>query len=215
MTLALYGHPLSSFCQKVLVALYENDTAFEMRVVDFSNETSRAAFKALWPMSKIPVLHDSATDQTIPETSIIIEYLDEKYPGATRFLPRDAEAARLVRLVDRFYDLYVNAPMGKIVTDRLRPSGSNDAYGVEEAGTLLASACELINRKMADRRWAAGETFSMADCAAAPALFYANMVRPFSETHGRVASYLRRLMERPSFARVVREARPYLGLMPK
>src|SRR5262249_50124320 len=133
MTLKLYFHPLSSFCQKALTALYENGTPFEPVIVDFFDGSSAAAFKKIWPIAKIPVLRDEARDRTVPESSIIIEYLAQHYPGTTRLVPGDAELARQVRFRDRFYDLYVNVPMQKVVTDRLRPAGKNDPHGGEDA----------------------------------------------------------------------------------
>jgi glutathione S-transferase len=215
MSLALYFHPLSSFCQKVLVALYENATPFEPRIVDLGDEASRAAFKAIWPLGKFPVLRDEARNATIPESSIIIEHLAQHYPGRTRLVPADAALAQQVRASDRFYDWYVDVPMAKIVTDRLRPAGRNDPHGVEEARALLQTALGLIDRDMAAKDWAAGDAFSMADCAAAPSLFYANMVAPLGGTHANAARYLDRLLARPSFARTVKEAEPYLALFPK
>jgi glutathione S-transferase len=215
MSLTLYFHPLSSFCQKVLIALYENGTPFEPRIVDLADETSRAAFLKVWPIGKFPVLRDEAKDRTIPESSIIIEYLAQHYPGRTDLVPADAELAREGRMRDRFYDLYVNVPMQKIVTDRLRPAGRNDPHGVENAKRLLSTALGMVDQEMATKTWAMGDAFSMADCAAAPALFYANLVMPFGDTHKNAAAYLRRLMERPSFARAVKEAEPYRALFPK
>jgi glutathione S-transferase len=214
MSLKLYFHPLSSFCQKALIAFYENDTPFEPHIVDLADEASRADFTKIWPIGRFPVLRDDAKDRTVPESSIIIEYLAQHYPGRTQLVPADADLARQTRLRDRFYDLYVNVPMQKVVTDRLRPAGKNDPHGVEEAKTLLRTACGMIDQEMKTRAWAMGDAFSMADCAAAPALFYANMVMPFGDTHRNVAGYLGRLMERPSFARAVREAQPYLALFP-
>jgi glutathione S-transferase len=215
MPLKLYFHPLSSFCQKALVALYENDTPFEPAVVDFGNADSSAAFRKLWPIGRIPVLRDEARDRTIPESSIIIEYLAQHYPGRTPLVPADADLARQTRLRDRFYDLYVNVPMQKVVTDRLRPAGANDPHGVEQAKTLLHTAYGMIEQDMAVRTWAMGDEFGMADCAAAPALYYANLVMPFGDTYKCAAAYLGRLMERPSFARAVKEAEPYRALFPK
>ena len=215
MALELYFHPLSSFCQKVLIALYENDTPFEPRLVDLGDEASSAAFKRIWPIGRFPVLRDGATGRTIPESSMIIEYLGRQYPGKIALVPDAADLAWETRLRDRFYDLYVAVPMQKIVTDRLRPAGANDPYGVEEARRLLRTAYDLIEAEMRTRTWAAGESFSMADCAAAPALYYANLVLPFGDTHGNTAAYFRRLMERPSFARVVEEAKPYRANFPK
>jgi glutathione S-transferase len=215
MSLKLYFHPLSSFCQKALVALYENDTPFEPMIVDLFDAKSSAALKAIWPIGRFPVLRDEANDRTVPESSIIIEYLDQHYPGRTRLVPADAELARQTRLQDRFYDLYVNVPMQKVVTDKLRPAGQNDPHGVEAARALLHTACDMIEREMAAKTWAMGDAFSMADCAAAPALFYANMVTPLGDTYPNAAAYLGRLMDRPSFARAIKEAQPYLAMVPK
>jgi len=215
MSLKLYFHPLASFCQKVLVALYENDTPFEPHLVDLGDQTSSAEFKKLWPIGKMPVLRDDARDRTIPESSIIIEYLGQHYPGRMRLVPTDADLARQTRLRDRFYDLYVQEPMQKVVTDRLRPAGATDPFGVEQAKAVLQTAYGMIDRDMATRTWAMGDAFGMADCAAAPALFYANLVLPFERTHENAARYLGRLMERPSFARAVEEAQPYFALFPK
>jgi glutathione S-transferase len=202
MTLKLYFHPLSSFCQKALTALYENGTPFEPIVVDLFNEASAAALKKIWPIGKFPVLRDEARDRTVPESSIIIEYLAQHYPGKSQLVPADAELAR-------------QTPMQKIVTDKLRPAGKNDAYGVDQAKTLLQTSLGMIDQDMATKTWVMGDAFTMADCAAAPSLFYANMVMPFGATHKNAARYLGRLMERPSFARAVEEAQPYLKLMPQ
>jgi glutathione S-transferase len=215
MSLKLYFHPLSSFCQKVLVALYENGTPFEPHIVNLFDEASSAAFKKIWPIGKFPVLRDDARDRTVPESSIIIEYLQQHYPGKTRFVPSDAELARQMRFRDRFYDLYVNVPMQKIVTDRLRPAGKNDSYGVEQAKGLLRTALGMVDKSMATNKWAMGEDFTMADCAAAPALFFADKVMPFGAAYPNVAAYLARLIQRPSFARAAKEAQPYLELVPK
>jgi glutathione S-transferase len=215
MSLTLHFHPLSSFCQKALTALYENDTPFQPHVVDLGNETALAAFRQLWPIAKIPVLRDEARGHTVPEATVIIEYLERHHPGRTHLVPRDPERAWQTRLRDRFYDLYVNVPMQKVVTDRLRPAGRSDAHGVEEARALLLTALAMIEQQMARQSWAMGEAFSMADCAAAPALFYVNEVMPFSETHPHAAAYLARLQQRPSYARALAEAQPYLHLFPR
>ena len=199
----------------MLVAFYENDTAFKPNVVDLADDASAAAFKALWPIGKFPVLRDDARNRTVPESSIIIEYLAEHYPGRVELVPSDSDLARQTRLRDRFFDLYVNAPMQKVVTDRLRPAGQNDPYGVEQARTLLQTSLGMLDRDMAAKTWAMGDTFSMADCAAAPALYYANLVAPLAEGHSNAAAYLDRLMQRPSFARAVKEAEPYRHLFPK
>lgn len=215
MSLKFYFHPLSSFSQKALIALYENGTPFEPVIVDFGDPDSSSAFRKLWPIGKIPVLRDEARDRTIPETSIIIEYLAQNYPGRTPLVPADAETARQTRLRDRFYDLYVNVPMQKVVTDQLRPAGKNDPYGVEEARAQLKTAIGMVDQDMAAKTWTMGDAFTMADCAAAPALFYADQVMPFGETYKNAAAYLRRLRERPSFARALKEAEPYWAMFPK
>jgi glutathione S-transferase len=214
VTLVLYFHPLASFCHKVLVALYENGTPFEGRIVDLMDEAASAAFLGLWPVGKIPVLRDEGRDRTVPETTIIIEYLDRHYPGRQPLFPRNEARALEARLWDRFFDLYVSAPMQKIVTDRLRPAGESDARGVAEAAATLDTAYGMIERHMADRSWAAGDGFSVADCAAAPALFYAGIVQPFAHSHARVAAYFERLLERAAVQRTIADARPYFHLFP-
>jgi glutathione S-transferase len=221
MSLTLHFHPLSSFCQKALIALYENDIPFEPHIVNLFDEAENAAFKKLWPIGRFPVLRDESADRTVPESSIVIEYLAQHYPGRSKLVPADDDLARRTRLSDRFFDLYVNVPVGKMVTDRLRPAGKNDPHGVAEAKALLTTSLAMVERDMAGKAdmagktWAMGEAFTMADCAAAPALFYANIVMPFAETHRNAAAYLGRLKARPSYARVLKEAEPYLAMMPK
>ncbi|HME71873.1 MAG TPA: glutathione S-transferase family protein [Myxococcota bacterium] len=161
------------------------------------------------------MLHDDATVRIVPESSIIIEYLAQHYPGKTQLVPADADLALQTPMRDRFYDMCVQEPMGKVVTDRLRPAGKNDPHGVEPAKTLLQTAYGMIDEEMETRTWALGDAFSMADCAAAPALLYANLVMPFGDTHKNAAGYLDRLKKRPPFARAVKEAQPYLVLFPK
>ena len=215
MSLTLHFHPLSSFCQKVLVALYENRTPFTPNIVDLSDAAQRNALLALWPIGKFPVLQDSVRDRMVPESSVIIEYLDQHYPGPTKLVPADADLALATRLRDRFFDLYVDLPMQTIVGDRRRPAGAKDPFGVDEARRRLRTAYAMIEKDMAARTWATGDAFSMADCAAAPALYYANLVEPFGQDYANVARYVERLMARPSFARAVREADPYRHLFPK
>jgi glutathione S-transferase len=166
-------------------------------------------------MGKFPVIRDEATGRTIPESTIIIEYLAEHHPGDTQLVPADTDLAREVRLLDRFHDFYVQEPMQKIVGDRLRPADQKDPYGVAQAAAQLATSYGIIDREMATRTWATGDSFTMADCAAAPALFYANKVVPFGDDHRNVAAYLSRLTQRPSFARVIAEAQPYFKLFPQ
>jgi glutathione S-transferase len=215
MSLTLYYHPLASFCWKALIALYENETPFEPHFVDLADELQRTQFLSLAPFGKFPLLRDAARDKTIPESSIIIEYLSTHYPGKVALVPSDPELALEVRLSDRFYDFYVHQPMQRVVLDRLRPEGMKDPHGVERAKAELQEAYDFIEREMTERRWAAGDAFSMADCAAAPALYYANRVSPFGAKHTNVARYLTRLHERPSFARTFAEAAPYLANFPE
>jgi glutathione S-transferase len=215
MSLKLYFHPLSSYCQKVLVALYENDTPFEKRLVNLGDAEDAAAFKRLWPIGKFPVLRDDANDRTIPESSIIIEYLDRNYPGKASLIPDDGDLALETRRADRFYDLCVQAPMQSIVGDRLRPKEARDPLGVEKAKSQLRVALDVLDKDMAGKVWATGDQFSMADCAAAPALYYADLLIPFADTHKNAAAYLGRLKQRPSFARAVDEAGPYRHMFPQ
>lgn len=214
MSLTLYLHPLASYCHKVLIALYENQTPFEPRIVDFSDPQQRAALEAMWPMATIPVLHDARRGRTVPETSVIIEYLHDHYPGAVALLPDDPDARLQVRLWDRFFDLYVSTPMQKCVGDRLRPSEQRDAIGVAEAHAGLRTAYGAIERQMASATWAVGEAFSLADCSAAPALFYAEKVVPFRQAYPNTAAYFNRLLQRPSFSRTLEEAAPFFHMFP-
>ncbi|MFI5409207.1 glutathione S-transferase family protein [Kaistia sp. UC242_56] len=214
MTLTLYMHPLASYCHKALIALYENDTPFKPHFLDLGDPTVRAEFNALWPVGKMPVLLGHRREQTVPEATVIIEYLGIYYPGPTRFVPEDPERAWQTRLSDRFYDLYVHEPMQRIVADRLRPDGSKDPFGVEAARATLRTSYDMLEKQMGQRFWAMGETFSLADCAAAPALFYADKVQPFGETHPALAGYFGRLLDRPSYARVLEEAKPYFDMFP-
>lgn len=215
MTLRLYYHPLSSFCQKALIALYETDAPFTPQIVDLRDEKDRAAFLKLWPIGKFPVLKDEARDRLVPESSIIIEYLAQHYPGKSALVPADADAARQTRLRDRFFDLYVNTPMQKVIGDRMRPADKKDPFGVDHAREQIKTAVGMLDQEMGSKTWVMGESFTMADCAAAPALFYANMVVPFMDTHKNVAAYFQRLVKRPSYARVQQEAEPYLNMVPK
>jgi glutathione S-transferase len=214
MSLVLYYHPLASYCWQALIALYENDTPFKPHIVDLMDPVSAAAFKKVWPIGKFPVLRDEARGVTVPESTVVIEYLAQHYPGRTQLLPSDPDLAWRVRLSDRFYDHYVNDPMAKIVTDNIRPAGRNDPHGVEEARALLRTALGMVDRDMASKTWAMGESFTMADCAASPALFYADKVMPLGEAFPNAAAYLQRLKQRPAFARVLTEAEPYFKLFP-
>lgn len=214
MSLTLYIHPLASFCHKVLIALYENATPFRAETVDFSDAASASALLERWPVGKIPVLHDAATGRIVPETSIIIEYLQQNYPGPVALLPAETDAQLQTRLWDRFFDLYVSTPMQKIVTDRIRPGGCSDPHGVTDARATLDTAYAMIERQVSEHPWAIGDHFTMADCAAAPALFFASIVHPFKADQSALGDYLDRLLARPSVARTLREAKPFFAMFP-
>ncbi len=210
MSLQLYAHPFSSYCQKVLTALYENGTPFEYRML--GDAQSNAELEALWPIKRFPVLVDDG--RTVVEATIIIEHLGLHHPGPVRMIPDDARSALDVRLMDRFFDNYVMTPMQKIALDHLRPETERDPYGVAEARAMLDRAYAWLDDTLAGREWAAGNAFTMADCAAAPSLFYADWVQPVGEAFRRVRDYRQRLLARHSFARAVDEARPYRRFFP-
>lgn len=213
MALTLYYHPFSSFCQKVLVALYERRVPFEGAVVDLGDPGQKAALELLWPIGKFPVLRDEAGGVTVPESTLIVEYLDRAHPGPP-LVPADPESAMKVHLWDRFFDHYVESPLQKAVGDTFRPEGARDPHGVEEARALLGRAYDLLEDALADHgNWVAGDAFTLADCGAAPALFYAYMVEPFAG-RPRLEAYYARLRARPSFARAVDEARKYRNFFP-
>jgi glutathione S-transferase len=199
MALVLHGHPFSSYTQKVLTALYESATPFTWRVLDSAEAWGELA--SLWPVRLMPVLVDDGTP--VIESSIIIEHI---VPHLVPSLD--------VRLLDRFFDLYVMAPMQKIVGDKLRPENERDARGVADARERLDVAYGWLENELQGREWAAGDTFTMADCAAAPSLFYADWVQPIGARFPNVATYRARLLKRPSFARAVDEARPFRPLFP-
>ena len=206
MSLTLWYHPLASYCWKVLIALYELDRPFETKLVDLGEPESRDAFFAKWPLGKMPVLEDG--DKVIPETSIIIEHVAR---GTSALIPSDPDAALDVRLWDRLFDGYVMAPMQKIVLDRIRPAESRDPFGVDEARTTLGSTYAVIEREYATRE---RRSFTLADCAAAPALFYAEKVQPFTTEFPALAKYYAWLMARPSVVRTIAEAEPYFHFFP-
>jgi len=215
MALRLYMHPLSSYCWKTLIALYEAGVPVEKEIVNLQDPEEREWFVRMTPLGKFPVLADEDAGKTFPESTIIIEYLAMKYPEAARLIPADRDLALRVRLSDRFYDLYVHDKMQRIVGDRIRPADQKDPAGVARHRAELEIALALVDRDMAEGGWATGLTFTMADCAAAPALYYANQVAPFGENHPGAARYLDRLMARPSFARVLDEAQPYFAMFPR
>lgn len=220
MSLTLFAHPLSSYCWKVLAALYENGTPFEMAVLSPDNPEAGAEFARLWPVGKFPLLKDSARDRIVPESTIIIDYLDQHYPGPVKLIPDDRDAARQVRLADRFFDLHVHHHMQRIVNDLLRPAGDKDPTGVAEARAKLDVAYDMIEADMsaktgASRTWAAGDAFSLADCAAGPALFYGNFQHPIGEGRPNTLAYLDRLTQRPGLARAMKEAEPFMHMVPR
>lgn len=206
MSLTLYYHPFASYCWKALLALHENNVPFTARSIDLFNEKDAAELKALWPIGRFPVLHDSSRNHTVPESSIIIEYVDQHHPGKAPLIPADRELARQTRMLDRFFDFYVMDPMSKIITDNFRPAGKNDPHGVEQARKLLATAYDMVDKDMASKTWAMGDVFTLADISASPALFYADLVEPLAARHKNAAAYLDRLMKRPAFIRVLKDA---------
>lgn len=212
MSLQLYAHPFSSYCQKALIALYENSVDFEFRLLAPDDATATAELERLWPFRKFPVLVDGG--KVFREATIIVEYLDIHYPGRTRFIPDDPAQALEVRFMDRFFDNYVMTPQGKLVFDRLRKEENRDAQGVAEARQMLITAYRWLDGIMRDRQWAAGDAFTLADCAAAPALFYADWSHPIPTEFQHTIAYRQRLLAWPSFARAVDEARPYRQFFP-
>jgi len=213
MALTLFAHPLSSFCQKVLVALYEHGTPFTMRLVGTGDPTAAAELEQMWPMGKFPVLRDESRGLTVAESSLIIDHIDRHYAGRSRLIPGDGDAAMPVHLWDRFFDNYVEHPMQAVVGDALRPEDKRDPFGVDQAKAILDKAYKVAEAQLAGRQWVTGDQFTMADCAAAPGLFYANLILPFSDNTN-LSAYFARLVARPSFARAIEEARPYHHLFP-
>ncbi|MET0208720.1 MAG: glutathione S-transferase family protein [Burkholderiaceae bacterium] len=213
MSLTLHFHPLSSYCHKVLIALYELGIDFDRHLLNLGDAEQRAAFMALWPTGKMPLLIDAG--RVIPETSVIIDYLAQRHaPADQQLLPRDGDAALEVRLMDRLMDLYVMTPMQAIVGDRLRAEGDRDPTGVTKARGTLSMAYGLLEDRLADRQWLAGERFTMADCAAAPSLFYAATIVPFGSDRPRLSAYFERLMQRASVMRTLEEAKPFFKFYP-
>ena len=210
MSLTLYYHPLSSFCHKVLIALYENGTEFEKHMLNLGDEAQRLELASIWPFAKFPVIRDHVRGRDVAESSIIIEYLDTHFPGAHPLIPHDCDAALEVRLWDRVFDNYVQGPLQQIVLDRIH--GNNSA--MTQARTTLQTAYLMIDRQMAARTWISEHGFSMADCAAAPALFYTATLEPFPEACAHLRGYFDRLIARASVARVLEEAKPYFSMYP-
>ena len=206
----LYAHPFSSYCQKVLVALYENGTPFDYRSLEDAQNGAELA--ALWPMKRFPVLVDG--QRTVLEASCIIEYLQLHHPGAVRLIPADADAALDVRMLDRFFDNYVSTPQQKVVFDALCAETDRDPHGVRKARAMLETSYAWLDARMATRTWACGDDFSLADCGAAPFLFYADWTHAIEPRFANVRAYRERLLARPSFKRAVDEARPFRPYVP-
>ena len=214
MSFELYYHPLASYCWKPLIALYEAEIPFEKRLVDLGDPAQRAAFLELTPLGKFPLLRDTESARCIPESSIVIEYLAQHAARAARLFPNSAELLLDARAKDRFFDLYVMEPMSKIIDDKLRAETERDRKGVAEAHARLDTAYAIAERFLRATGWAVGDDFSLADCSAAPSLFYANKVHPLSASLPQCRAYLERLQARPSFARVLREAEPFMAMFP-
>jgi len=209
---SLFAHPFASYCQKVLIALYENGTDFTYRKFGPEDPAAMTELAALWPLKKFPVLLDEG--QTYVESSVIIEHLAIRYPGAVELIPKDRQGALEVRMMDRFFDNYVMTPMQRIVADFMRATSDRDPLGVKEARLLLDSAYGWLNGVMTKRAWASGADFSLADCAAAPSLFYSDWVHEIRDEYPQVRAYRARLLARPSVARTVDEARPFRQFFP-
>ena len=213
MSLTLHMHPLSSYCIKVVTAFYETGLVHDKAMVDLGDPASAARFRALWPMGLMPVLEDVSRGKVMPESSVIIEYAELNYAGPVKLIPHDPVLALETRLWDRFSDYFVMTPMQKIVTDNLRPEGSHDPFGVGQARETLRKAYAQLEARLTERTWVMGDFFSLADCALAPALWYANKVEPLN-SYRSLDAYLNRLIARPSFARALEEAKPYLHNFP-
>lgn len=205
-----FGHPFSSYTWKALIALYENGTGFEYRHLE--DAEAGAEWESHWPIKRFPILVDRG--RTLVEASIIVEYLDLHHPGPAPMLPADPDVALEVRMLDRIFDNYVMGSMQKPVLNAIRPEGERDPRGAEEAMAMLDRSYAWLDERMAGRTWAVGDGFTLADCAAAPSLFYADWVRPIPEALAHLRAYRARLLARPSVARCVEEARPYRGYFP-
>jgi glutathione S-transferase len=210
MSLEFFAHPFSSYCQKALIAFYENDVPFTYRMLEDPGVAED--FAALWPLKRFPILR--ADGRVVLEASVIIEYLQVHHPGPVKLIPDDPDLALEARMLDRVFDNYVMTPQGKFVYDSLRPADQRDALGVNEARTMLDTSYAWLDARMQGRTWAVGEIFTLADCAAAPSLFYADWTYPIPEACGALKAYRQRLLQRPSFARAVNEARPFRHYFP-
>jgi glutathione S-transferase len=212
VALTLWYHPLSSFCWKALIALYEADVAFTPRQVDLGDAADKAKFQSVWPLAKFPVLTDAASGAVVPESSIIVEWLAGRFPAARTLVPAELDAALQVRLTDRLIDDYVHHPMQQVVAERMRPQGAKDPTGAEQSRSLIRQGYDVVGPRVAGP-WATGETFTLADCAALPALFYADYAVSLDGWPA-LRAYLDRLKARPSIARVLAEAEPWFQYFP-
>ncbi|MET0380162.1 MAG: glutathione S-transferase family protein [Spongiibacteraceae bacterium] len=212
MAIKLYAHPFSSYCQKVLIALYENNTPFEFKLLEHDNATIMAELEHLWPFKKFPVLTDNGA--TFREATIIIEYLQLAHGGPVQLIPSDPKTALDVRFMDRFFDNYISTPQQKIVFDSICAADDRDPHGVAQARCMLDTAYEWLDNYMQSRQWAVDDAFSLADCGAAPFLFYADWSHRIDAKFKNVIAYRKRLLARPSVVRVVDEARPYRRFFP-
>jgi glutathione S-transferase len=208
--LQLFAHPFASYCWKVLIALYADGTPFEYRMLDGDHPDNFAELLKHWPIGKFPLLLDDG--EPLIETTPIIDYLFTHYRGANDWIPA-GEMEQRVRFLDRFFDFYVMNNMQRIVAEALRPDDSKDPYGLEQARKELSTAYDWIEGQLGDP-WAVGDTFTLADCAAAPSLFYADWVQPIGETRPQLKGYRAALLAHPAVARCVDEARPYRHLFP-
>ena len=212
MTMKFYQHPLSSFCWKVSIALYEAGIPFESVMVNLGDPATRAEYLKISPLGKLPTLVDGG--RVVNETTIIMEYLALKYPAAASLIPKDPEEALQVRALDRFFDLYINLGLVRVAGDRLRPEDKRDPLGIGTVLNDMKTALDIVERDMANRTFAAGEAFTMADCSAVPPLFYAQRLIPYSPDYPNVVRYLERMQKRPAVARAIKEAEPYFHMVP-
>lgn len=211
MSLELFAHPFSSYCQKVLIALYEDGTEFEYRMLDQEHPDNFAELTKHWPFALFPVLLDDG--KPVIETTCIIEHLQAYHRGPNIWIP-DGESGRRVRFLDRFFDQYVMNNMTVPVFNALRPEGSRDQFGVDKAMDRLRTAYDWLEANLGDGPWAAGDQFTLADCAAAPSLFYADWVQEIGPERPRLSAYRARLLDFPGVARAVDEGRPYRSFFP-